>query len=49
MNSVVIESPLDDGVLFVNGDLLAKNNLEFLGKITVIVAGNMECKNSLGA
>ena len=48
MNSVVIESPLDDGVLFVNGDLLAKNNLEFLGKITVIVAGNMECKNSLG-
>jgi len=47
-NSVRIESPSDDGVLFVNGDLLAKNNLEFYGKITVIVAGDMECKNCLG-
>ncbi len=48
MNSVRIDSPSDDGVLFVNGDLLAKNNLEFMGKITVIVTGKMECKNSLG-
>lgn len=48
MNSVVIESPSGDGVLFINGDLLAKNDLKFLGRITVIVARNMECKNSLG-
>lgn len=48
MNSVRVESPSGDGVLFINGDLLAKNNLEFVGKITVIVAGDMDCKNSLG-
>lgn len=48
MNSVRIESPSGDGVLFINGDLLAKNNLEFSGNITVIVAGDMHCKNSLG-
>ena len=35
-------------MLFINGDLLAKNNLEFSGNITVIVAGDMHCKNSLG-
>jgi hypothetical protein len=48
MNSVRIESPSGDGVLFINGNLLAKNNLEFSGNITVIVAGDMDCKNSLG-
>ncbi len=48
MNSISIRCPSGDGVLFVNGDLLAKNDLKFQGNVTVIVAGNMECKNSLG-
>jgi len=48
INDLTIESPSGDGVLFVNGDLLAKNNVTFIGRVTVIVTGKMECKNSLG-
>ena len=48
INDFTIESPSGDGVLFVNGDLLAKNNVTFIGRVTVIVTGTMECKNSLG-
>jgi len=47
INDLTIESPSGDGVLFVNGDLLAKNNLTFRGNITVIVVGDLVCKNSL--
>ncbi|HNY68912.1 MAG TPA: hypothetical protein PKM09_09370 [Bacillota bacterium] len=47
INNITIESPSGDGVLFINGDLLAKNNLTFRGNITVIVVGDLVCKNSL--
>jgi len=48
INDLTIESPSGDGVLFISGDLLAKNNVAFVGRVTVIVTGTMECKNSLG-
>lgn len=46
-NDVVIQCPDGEkGTLFIDGDLAAKNNLEFIGDLVVIVGGDLKAKNS---
>lgn len=48
-NNILITCPLGEGALYVKGDVITKNNLEFSGNLVVIIDGAMEAKNSMTA
>jgi hypothetical protein len=46
-NDVVIQCPAgQEGTLFVDGDLITRNNLTFIGNLVVIIGGDLNAKNS---
>jgi hypothetical protein len=45
-NDLVIRCPSGWGIIFIDGDLLAKNNLLLEGNLVLLVNGRMEAKNT---